>query len=65
MNPALPGQVLLDSFVYVFDDKKNVAGWSQKRIAADLEKGREFLETGSYLVDDASSWPPGSTLPKC
>jgi hypothetical protein len=42
--------VLVDIFLYVFDEKKAVAGWGYSRVRIDLAKGRDFLQTNPYSV---------------
>ncbi len=45
----ITGQPLLvDVFLYVFDERDQVAAWSYWRLSLDLEKGRDFLAANPY-----------------
>ena len=51
--------VVLDVFFYIFNDRKLISGWSQARIAIDLQKGREFLEANPYTIHKEFELAPG------
>jgi len=42
--------LLLDVFLYVFDENDLVAGWAYWRLQLDLEKGKAFFEANPYIV---------------
>jgi len=42
--------VLVDMFLYVFDDRDFVVGWGYWRLKVDVEKGRDFLAANPYTV---------------
>jgi hypothetical protein len=50
---------LMDVFVYVFDENNLVAGWGYSRLKIDLEKGREFLTSNPYRLEQRFQLPPG------
>ncbi|HKR66976.1 MAG TPA: VWA domain-containing protein [Thermoanaerobaculia bacterium] len=52
-------QVLVDVFMYVFDEKNLPAGWAYSRLNIDLAKGREFLESNPYTVRQRFNLIPG------
>jgi hypothetical protein len=43
-------EVLVDMFLYVFNDRDFVVGWSYWRLKLDVEKGRDFLAANPYSV---------------
>ena len=51
--------VVLDVFFYIFNDRKSISGWSQARIAIDLQKGREFLQANPYTIHKEFDLAPG------
>ena len=52
-------QVLVDAFLYVFDENDLVAGWSYWQLRIDLDKGREFLEANPYAIRQEYDLPSG------
>jgi VWFA-related protein len=51
--------ILFDVFLYVFNDRNLVAGWTYARVSLDLEKGRDFLSSNAYTVRKGFSLRPG------
>jgi hypothetical protein len=59
LSHATDGKTLLDVFLYVFDEKSVVAGWSHARLLVDTEKGREFLSSNPYSIRKGFALEPG------
>ena len=56
--------VTLDVFLYVFDEKRTVAGWTFKRLRLDLDRGRQTLEAGPYILQERFNLGPGKYAAK-
>jgi VWFA-related protein len=51
--------LLLDVWLYVFDEQALAAAWNHVRIAVDLEKGRDFLSANPYTLRQEFRLGPG------
>ncbi len=58
---SYPGDkpLMLDVYLYVFDEKQQPAAWKHVTLSVDLAKGRGFLSTHPYTVRQDFKLPPG------
>ena len=59
LSYANDAPLLLDVYLYVFDEQGQPAAWKRVRLAVDLAKGRDFLNAHPYTVRQDFELPPG------
>lgn len=53
------GPLLLDSFLYLFNEKNDVVAWTYDRLSLDLQKGEDYLRANDYEIVKEFNLPPG------
>jgi len=60
----LKGETRMDVFIYVFDQKKRVAAWTQKTLTIDPARAEELLAANGLTMRASFKLPPGAHVAK-